>query len=117
MLLRRLAPGAAAAVWKLAPESPYWAVGKGRQQLAKDAIRRLADGKPDRDLEDVEPVVDAYKQGSYLELFHHELRRVTWLQSAVNFFFTWGYWALASWMPILLTLSVTTLSVTLGCAT
>ena len=28
--------------------------------------------------------------------------RVTWLQSAINFFFSWGYWGLASWMPILL---------------
>ena len=89
-------------VWKLAPESPYWAVGKGRQELAKRSISRLAEGTLDARIADAELVVDHYDQGSYRELFHRKLRRVTWLQSAINFFFAWGYWGLASWMPILL---------------
>jgi putative MFS transporter len=89
-------------VWKMVPESPYWAAGHGRQQLARRSIRRLSEGKLNVDLDDIELVVDQYKQGSYLELFHCKLRSVTLLQAAVNFFFCWGYWALASWMPILL---------------
>jgi len=89
-------------VWKLVPESPYWAVGKGKQDLAKRSIRRLAAGKKDFNLDQVELVVDQYRQGSYLELFQRKLRRVTLLQSSLNFFFCWGYWALASWMPVLL---------------
>ena len=89
-------------VWKLAPESPYWAVGKGRQELAKHSISRLSGGKLDSRIAQAELVVDHYEPGSYRELFHRKLRRVTWLQSAINFFFSWGYWGLASWMPILL---------------
>ena len=64
-------------VWKLAPESPYWAVGKGRQELAKRSISRLAGGKLDARIADAELVVDQYDQGSYRELFHRKLRRVT----------------------------------------
>ena len=89
-------------VWKLAPESPYWAAGNGRQEVAKDSIRRLSEGRLDIDLDGVELVVDQYRQGSYLELFQRKLRGITLLQSSVNFFFCWGYWALASWMPVLL---------------
>jgi putative MFS transporter len=89
-------------VWAAVPESPYWAVGKGDQQTAKRALRRLAAGQLTTDLDKAELVVDEYKRGSFLELFYRGLRGVTALQSAVNFCFCWGYWALASWMPILL---------------
>ena len=89
-------------VWKLAPESPYWAAGKGRQKLAKRSISQLSGGKLDSQITGAELIVDHYGQGSYRELFRQKLRRVTFLQAAVNFFFSWGYWGLASWMPILL---------------
>ncbi len=89
-------------VWAAVPESPYWAVGKGQQEVAKRAVQRLSRGRLHTDLDTVDLVVDQYKQGSYLELFHLRLRRVTLLQSSINFFFCWGYWALASWMPLLL---------------
>jgi putative MFS transporter len=89
-------------VWKWAPESPYWAVGTGRQQMAKESILELWDSYPQADLAAVDLVVDQYRTGSYLELFEKKLRAITILQSAVNFFFCWGYWALASWMPLLL---------------
>lgn len=89
-------------VWAVVPESPYWAVGKGRQEMAKKAIERLSEGRHGLDLEKVHLVVEEYKQGSFTELFQAKLRHVTGFQMAVNFCFTWGYWALASWMPILL---------------
>ena len=89
-------------VWKMVPESPYWCVGKWQQQIAKQAIRQLAAGSLHTDLDQVDLVVEQYRQGSYLELFQRKLLGVTLLQSAVNFFFCWGYWALASWMPVLL---------------
>jgi putative MFS transporter len=92
----------AVVVWKMVPESPYWAVGKGRQEVARESIRRLSEGRLDADLDNLDLVVANYRQGSYLELFQKKLRTVTLLQSSLNFFFCWGYWALASWMPILL---------------
>lgn len=92
----------ALAVWRLVPESPYWAAGKGDQALAKHAIERLARGRLKADLDQVTLVVEEYQAGSFRELFHAKLRGVSTLQSAVNFCFCWGYWALASWMPLLL---------------
>lgn len=103
-----LAVSSLAGLWALAvragvPESPYWAAGNGDQELAKRSIRRLSQGKLDVRLEDVELVVEEYRRGSFAELFQSKLRRTTLFQCAVNYCFTWGYWALASWMPILLT--------------
>ncbi|MBZ5513448.1 MAG: MFS transporter [Acidobacteriia bacterium] len=89
-------------VWKWAPESPYWAAGKGEQALAKQGLEQLSQGRLKIDLAQVELVVEEYKQGSFLELFRRKLRVVTTLQSLLNFCFCWGYWALATWMPLLL---------------
>jgi putative MFS transporter len=89
-------------VWTLVPESPYWAVGKGNQERAKQSLRCLSQGRLPLDLDKVALVVDQYKQGSFRELFQPHLWRVTGLQMLVNFCFCWGYWALASWMPLLL---------------
>jgi putative MFS transporter len=89
-------------VWRLIPESPYWAVGEGDQELAKRSLRHLAAGHLKLDLDKAELCVDEYKRGSFAELFQAKLWRVTGLQTAVNFCFCWGYWALASWMPLLL---------------
>lgn len=89
-------------VWAAAPESPYWAVGEGEQELAKQSLRRLSQGRLTFDLDRIELTVDQYKRGSFRELFHRKLLSVTVFQSVVNFCFCWGYWALASWMPILL---------------
>jgi putative MFS transporter len=89
-------------VWAFVPESPYWAAGKGDQALAKQAVERLSEGRLKVDLSKVTLVVEEYKQGSFLELFRGKLLVVTVLQSVVNFCFCWGYWALATWMPLLL---------------
>jgi len=102
-----LAVSSLAGLWALAvqvlvPESPYWAAGKGDQALAKSAIERLAQGRLNVDLANVELTVEEHKQGSFRELFRGKLLRVTVLQSSLNFCFCWGYWALATWMPLLL---------------
>jgi putative MFS transporter len=89
-------------VWAFVPESPYWAAGKGDQALAKEAVERLSEGRLKVDLSKVTLVVEEYKQGSFLELFRGKLLMVTTLQSVINFCFCWGYWALATWMPLLL---------------
>lgn len=103
-----LAVSSLAGLWALvvhayAPESPYWAAAKGDQALAQQSIARLSRGQVVIDLAKVQLVVEDYKQGSFVELFHRKLLTVTTLQSVLNFCFTWGYWALATWMPLLLT--------------
>ncbi|GAW28190.1 MFS transporter [Carboxydocella sp. ULO1] len=84
------------------PESPYWLAGNGRQKEAKEVIKRLSEGKIDAELEDVELIVDNVKPGAYIEIFKGKYLLATILQSIVNFTFSWGYWGLNSWMPVLL---------------
>jgi MFS transporter, putative metabolite:H+ symporter len=102
-----LAASSLAGLWALAvqalvPESPYWAAGKGDQRLAKQGIERLSRGKLELDFARVKLTVEEHQQGSFLELFRGKLLGVTVLQSLLNFCFCWGYWALATWMPLLL---------------
>lgn len=84
------------------PESPYWLVGKGRQTEAKQVVRRLSEGKMEKEIDSVELVVDDVKEGSFIEIFRGKFLRPTVLQIIINFCFSWGYWALSSWMPVLL---------------
>lgn len=102
-----LAVSSLAGLWALVvqafvPESPYWAAGKRKQELAKQSIAQLSQGRLQLDLARVELVVEEYKQGSFVELFRRNLLKVTTIQSVLNFCFCWGYWALATWMPLLL---------------
>jgi putative MFS transporter len=89
-------------IWVSVPESPYWAAGNGQQDTAKSTIQRLTNGRLTTNLDTVELVVQKYRQGSFFELFAADLARSTWLQMLINFCFSWGYWALSTWMPELL---------------
>ncbi|RNB83042.1 MFS transporter [Brevibacillus nitrificans] len=93
-------------LWFLAilsiPESPYWLVGKGRQKEAKEVIRKLSGGKIDSELDDVQLVITDVKEGSFLELFKRKYVKMTVWMTIFSFCFSWGYWALLSWLPLLL---------------
>ena len=84
------------------PESPYWLVAKGREAEAKDVVRRLSEGKMNEEMDQAQLVVEEAKKGSFLEIFKGKFLRLTVLQIIINFCFSWGYWALSSWMPVLL---------------
>jgi putative MFS transporter len=82
------------------PESPYWLAEKGELERSASVIARLSNGaisanvsKPQRVSGDGTSLFAIFKSGSI---------RITLLQTLVNFCFSWGYWALASWMPTLL---------------
>ncbi len=101
-----LAFSSLAALWALAvvrwtPESPYWLVGVGRQQDAKDVIARLTDGKIVVPAERLLSV-DELGKGSIIDIFKGRILGVTLLQIAMNFTFSWGYWGLQTWLPTLL---------------
>lgn len=88
------------ALYRLVPESPYWLAERGRHHEAAQVIRQLSCGQ-------IEPRILPSPVGvgrgeSLAALFRGRILRLTLLQTCVNFCFSWGYWALASWMPALL---------------
>lgn len=83
------------------PESPYWLAAKGRQQEAKDAIRYLSQGQVDLKEED-ELLVEPFEKSNYFSIFKKRFRKITGLQTIVNFAFAFGYWGLYTWIPSLL---------------
>ncbi len=102
-----LAVSSLAGLWALVvaamvPESPYWNVRRGRPDLAKRTIAKLAEGKLDFDLASMQLAVYKHRQGSFRELFDSGLRSTTILQFVLNFTLSFGNWGLAAWLPILL---------------
>jgi putative MFS transporter len=89
-------------VYKLVPESPYWLSEKGRTAEAEAAISRLSTGLVTAKVKPM--VLAAHRDGkaSFFDIFRAGSIRITLLQSIINFCFSWGYWALTSWMPLLL---------------
>ncbi|WP_339720720.1 MFS transporter [uncultured Paraglaciecola sp.] len=88
-------------IWKFVPESPYWLAEKNDADGAAQSITILCNGQFNH------PKVILEKQhsspsGNLLDLFKGAVAKTTFLQITINFCFSWGYWAMASWMPLLL---------------
>ena len=87
------------AIMKWVPESPYWLAKTGRHSEATAVLRRLGA----RDLaSDIEYVVDESPRGSIRALVGAGVRKDFLLILLVSFTFSWGYWGLQTWLPVLL---------------
>lgn len=89
-------------VYRFVPESPYWLSEKGRTEVAEAVIARLSGGLVRASVKPM--VIAAHPDGeaSFFDIFRRRFVRLTFLQTLINFCFSWGYWALTSWMPLLL---------------
>lgn len=90
----------ALALYKLVPESPYWLAEKGRLEEANQVIKTLSHGEIIANTESAPQ--QAQRTQSFFNIFRQPVTKITVLQTIINFCFSWGYWALASWMPTLL---------------
>jgi putative MFS transporter len=87
------------AIYKLVPESPYWLAEQNRVEEANRAILKLSEGQT---VASTMPSLADARHSSFFDIFRSPATRVTVLQTVINFCFSWGYWALTSWMPTLL---------------
>jgi len=109
---------AVALIWLLAvifliPESPYYLVSVNKQELARKIINEKIARKnviPDN----VDLYVEKVKRRSIIELFRKEYWKMTILIFLGNFFFSFGYWGLFSWLPEILASRGLTFVTTLG---
>lgn len=87
----------AIAVWKWVPESPYWLVKKGREIEARAVLKDFGVEIPDgRRL-----VLDA-PPGDSIGIRKMKTLPLMTLVIVISFAFSWAYWGLQSWLPILL---------------
>lgn len=91
----------ALAIWRWVPESPYWLAERGRTDEANAVIHRLSRGALSARTCPTPGAADG-STAQFRDIFRSPLTRVTVLQTVINFCFSWGYWALTSWMPALL---------------
>ena len=87
-------------IWRWLPESPYWHSTQNRAADAESAIQTLSEGRLGPT-----PVVtetQASDSSSFFLIFKSHLIKRTIIQTIINFCFSWGYWAMASWLPTLL---------------
>ena len=94
----------AVAIYRWVPESPYWLAERGRTDEANRIIHHLSGGRLHAVTRASSNQYDKNAAGGsgFLDIFRHPLTWVTVLQTVINFCFSWGYWALTSWMPALL---------------
>jgi putative MFS transporter len=84
------------------PESPYWLATKGRSAEAIAVIRRLSNGAVNPTQLQRQHVSKESLLAHTFDLFSGDQARLTLVQIFINFCFSCGYWALTSWMPVLL---------------
>lgn len=89
------------AIWKFVPESPYWLADKGLYSQAKASLKQLSMSQF-KEIHIQETELVSKTPSSFIKIFHQPYTRRTIVQTIINFCFSWGYWAMASWMPILL---------------
>lgn len=85
----------------LVPESPYWLASVGKQQAARKVIFYLSGGAIEVP-HDTRLVVEASKNGGWRDALTGSMFKLTVIQLALNFTFSWGYWGLQTWLPTLL---------------
>lgn len=87
------------AVLRWVPESPYWLAQQGRHTEAAGVLRWLGGSVP----EGTRLVVDGNgRRGEFRALLRAGVRRRFLLLLVVSFTFSWGYWGLQTWLPVLL---------------
>lgn len=90
-------------VYRFVPESPYWLAQRGRCLEADRVIFELSHGAVTAHTAAPQGLEHAGSApGGFLALFRPPVTGLTALQTVINFCFSWGYWALASWLPELL---------------
>ncbi|WP_409464278.1 MFS transporter [Amycolatopsis sp. GA6-003] len=88
------------AVLRWVPESPYWLARRGRHAEATAVLRGLGAKIPADTTFSVE---DAdRKAGAVRNLFRSPVRRRFLPMLLTSFTFSWGYWGLQTWLPVLL---------------
>lgn len=87
------------AVIRWVPESPYWLAKQGRHHDAARVLRGLGASVPERITFRVDELAG---KGGLRGLFTPEIRRRFALLVLVAFTFSWGYWGLQTWLPVLL---------------
>lgn len=96
---------ALAGLWALAvirwvPESPYWLAERGRHTEAARVLRRLGSAVAEDSTFTVEE--QSQTAGNIRGLFRYRVRRRFLLLLLVSFTFSWGYWGMQTWLPVLL---------------
>ncbi|MBB3664646.1 putative MFS transporter [Prauserella sediminis] len=87
------------AVIRWVPESPYWLAKQNRHREAARVLRGFGAAVP----EDTLFRVDEQGAGGVVRgLFAPAIRRRFALLVLVAFTFSWGYWGLQTWLPVLL---------------
>lgn len=91
------------AVVLMVPESPYYLVSKNMQDQAKKIINEKITGQKDYVPEDIQ-LYTLQVKGKFrlVELFRKDYVKYTILIFLGNFFFSFGYWGLFSWLPTIL---------------
>jgi putative MFS transporter len=87
------------AVLRWVPESPYWLAKQGRHADAARVLRRLGASVAEDTRFRVDP---GGRSGDLRSLLRGRVGRRFLLLLLVSFTFSWGYWGLQTWLPVLL---------------
>lgn len=89
----------AIAVWKWVPESPYWLVKRGRDREARRILGNFGVTVPDGTKLILDPTA---AQTDEPAATRKKTVKLLVLVVITSFTFSWAYWGLQSWLPIML---------------